>query len=51
MFLGPRFNDRVWLAMLRARWPEYRESKELELSGAVGGEPVKLVVSPLEAGL
>ena len=39
------------LAMLRARWPEYRESKELELSGAVGGEPVKLVVSPFEAGL
>lgn len=51
VFLGARFNDRAWLAMLRSRWPDFKDERSLELSGAVGGEPVKLVVSNLEAGL
>jgi transposase len=51
VFLGARFNDRAWIVMLRSRWPDFKDERSLELSGAVGGDPVKLVVSQLESGL
>jgi hypothetical protein len=49
---GPRFNDRAWWHLVRNRFPDhYRDAKEVELSGAIGGEPVKLVVSAAEIGV
>jgi hypothetical protein len=37
--------------ILRSRWSDFKDERSVELSGAVGGDPVKLVVTPLEAGL
>lgn len=51
VMLGARLNDRALLAMLRARWSDFKDERSLELSGAVGGDPVRLVVSQLESGL
>lgn len=51
ILLGHHFNDRAYLAILRSRWTDFRESKEVELSGSVSADPVRLVVSNVEAGL
>lgn len=53
MMLGNRFNHNAWWNVMRSRFGAagYRDAREVELSGAVGGDPVKLVVSQLENGL
>jgi hypothetical protein len=52
LFLGHKFNDRAWSFQIRNRFPkDYRDSRELELGGLTGSEPVKLVISAAEAAL
>lgn len=53
MMMGNTFNHNAWWHLMRCRFGAagYRDARELEVSGAVAGEPVKLVVSHLESGL
>ena len=45
------FNDRAWSLQVRNRFPHsYKESRELELSGA-GGAPIQIVMTPADAKL
>ena len=48
---GHTFNDRAWSLQVRNRFPHsYKESRELELSGA-GGAPIQIVMTPADANL
>lgn len=51
MFFGAMFNDRAWSLQVRNRFPDdYKESRELELSGK-GGGPVMINITPDDAEL
>ena len=48
---GHTFNDRAWSLQVRNRFPHsYKESRELELSGA-GGAPIQIIMTPADANL
>jgi hypothetical protein len=49
---GHLFNHNAWSLQVRNRFPrDYKESRELEVGGLAGSDPIKLVIAAAEVGV